>query len=69
MGKSLIAVGYWIESLNDDSLFPPQEFAKANLGTGVASYLRSGETYERCRGLSWCRFQCGISPYDMGSRV
>lgn len=68
MGKSLTAVGYWIRSLNDDSLFPPQEFVRTSLGTGVVSYLRSGETYEQYRGLSWCRFQCGIASSEMGSR-
>ena len=68
MGKSLTAVGYWITSLNDDSLFPPQEFVRTSLSAGVASYLRSGETYEQYRGLSWCRFQCGISLSEMGSR-
>jgi len=68
VGKSLIAVGYWITSLNDDSLFPPQEFVRTKLGADVASYLRSGETYEEYRGLSWCRFQCGILHREMGSR-
>jgi hypothetical protein len=68
MGKSLTAVGYWITSLRDDTLFPPQEFVRTNLGVDVASYLRSGETYEQYRGLSWCRFQCGIPLRDMGSR-
>jgi hypothetical protein len=68
MGKSLTAVGYWVTSLNDDFLFPPQEFVRTNLGAGVGSYLRSGEKYEQYRGYSWCRFQCGV-PYDeMGSR-
>jgi len=43
MRKSLIAVGYWITSLNDDSRFPPQEFVRRRLGAEVASYLRSGE--------------------------
>jgi hypothetical protein len=67
MGRSLTAVGYWITSLNDDSLFPPQEFVGTSLNADVGSYLRSGETYEQYRGLSWCRFQCGISFGDMGS--
>lgn len=68
MAKSLIAVGYWITSLNDDSLFPPQEFVRTGLPAGVASYLKSAETYEQYRGLSWCRFQCGVPSRDMGSR-
>jgi hypothetical protein len=68
MGKSLNAVGYWITSLNDVSLFPPQEFVRADLGADVASYLRSGEIYEQYRGFSWCRFECGIPYRDMGSR-
>jgi hypothetical protein len=68
MHKSLIAIGYWITSLNDDSRFPPQEFVRTRLGAEVASYLRSGETYEQYRGLSWCRFQCVVSYSEMGSR-
>jgi hypothetical protein len=68
MGKSLTVIGYWITSLNDDSLFPPQEFVKRSLGADVATYLSSGQTYEQYRGCSWCRFQCGISAREMGSR-
>jgi hypothetical protein len=68
MGKLLTAVGYWITSLNDDSLFPPQEFVRTSPSAGVASYLRSGETYEQYRGHSWCRFGCGIPHDEMGSR-
>jgi hypothetical protein len=67
MGNSLTIIGYWITSLNDNSLFTPQEFVKTSLGTGVAS-LRSGQTYEQYRGFSWCRFQCGFSTREMGSR-
>jgi hypothetical protein len=34
----------------------------------IAAYLRAGRTYARWRGMSYCRFECGLSDADMGSR-
>lgn len=33
----------------------------------VAAYLRAGAVVARYRGLSWCRFRCGIDSRNMGS--
>lgn len=34
----------------------------------VIRYLRAGRVHETWRGLSWCRFECGVSNREMGYR-
>jgi hypothetical protein len=34
----------------------------------VIRYLRAGLVHETWRGLSWCRFECGVSKSEMGCR-
>jgi hypothetical protein len=56
---ALNLIGYWIESLNDNSFLPPQEFVHdddSSLRDIVANYLDSGIMVAMYRGLSWCRF-------------
>lgn len=65
--EPLTAIGFWITSLKDDSLFPPQEFAGKRFDADVLSHLKSGETYEQYRGFSWCRFGCEVPHAEMGS--
>jgi hypothetical protein len=41
---------------------PPDEITK------LIAYLKTGATYETWRGLSHCRFQCGVDDREMGCR-
>jgi hypothetical protein len=77
------AVGYWCSSDHPpsrpgfprplDAFFPDP---RCLVGSGrdptdrelIVAYLRSGQVYARWRGLSYCRFRCGIDPSLMGSR-
>lgn len=34
----------------------------------IAGYLRNGREYAKWRGVSYCRFGCGIDDFAMGSR-
>jgi hypothetical protein len=34
----------------------------------IVAYLRAGSVHTRWRGLSYCRFRCGIDHSEMGSR-
>ena len=40
----------------------------ANYDISVRSYLRNAQLFEAYRGLSYCRFKCGVSNQDMGCR-
>ena len=67
----LKAIGFWITGLHDERQPAPQEFVgamPADQRTRLAEYLAAGMTYESYRGLSWCRFGCGIEWALMGSR-
>lgn len=59
-------IGYWMEGITDEGLFPPQEFVRdqdPKLRQKIADYLDRGEVRTGYRGLSYCRF-CNI---DNGS--
>jgi hypothetical protein len=74
---SLRAVGYWMERAtvpttstgclpDPRNLVSPQWCLEAR--EKVLAYLRAGETYNRWRGFSHCRFACGTPDVEMGTR-
>ena len=74
---ALKAVGYWwshpkYRFPKNDRFPDPTLLICPNWCAGerkrIAVYLRAGRTYAQWRGLSYCRFECGISDADMGSR-
>jgi hypothetical protein len=75
--RKLRAVGYWYSDpslrLGDNARFPdPRSLIRpgwlAAEKEQILAYLRSGWTWAHWRGHSYCRFQCGISHSEMGSR-
>jgi hypothetical protein len=73
----LKAVGYWrplrtFRSAGDDRFPDPVNLLYPRWcpmeRRNVVAYLRTGRTYNQCRGVSYCRFECGVSDRDMGSR-
>jgi hypothetical protein len=64
------AIGFWFSP--QEVLLPrPQRLVDPGWArderAAVASYLRAGAVVARYRGLSWCRFRCGIASSNMGS--
>ena len=56
----LRAIGYFIDSLDNDDFPAPQELVGADPRLEVvADYLDRGLIHEQYRGYSWCRFSCG----------
>lgn len=76
--KKLKSVGYWKPSYTQMAVKPEDSFPDPRLLTQcewrpldrqlVLGYLRSGRTFAQWRGLSYCRFHCGVSDSQMGSR-
>jgi len=71
MSGKLIAVGYW-ES-EQEPQFPHPKIMEGLyedkvVQKSIVDYLNLGLEYVRWRGLSWCRFKCGIETTKMGSR-
>jgi hypothetical protein len=73
----LKGVGYWWshpkERMSKYKRFPdPRRLVDsgwcADERPQIAAYLRSGWTYTQWRGMSYCRFQCGVPGYEMGTR-
>lgn len=73
----LKGVGYWqsapIDPPVEDDRFPnPLVLVCSAWRTGerkrILAYLRTGRTYAQWRGVSYCRFRCGIPSAEMGSR-
>ncbi|MBZ5710461.1 hypothetical protein [Nannocystis pusilla] len=65
------AVGYWRDEWHGD--YPePQALVATDQDPGqlrrIADWLRRGEVFAAWRGLSFCRFDCGIADAHMGSR-
>lgn len=66
-------VGYWCRS-EGDPLFPHPDSLVRNgwLETpsrnALLHYLRAAPQFEAYRGLSWCRFLCGVPDRTMGYR-
>jgi hypothetical protein len=64
-------IGYWIGS-HGAELFPAPQECQGELSDSVreklANYLDGGQMHEQYRGLSWCRFDCGIESSKMGSK-
>lgn len=73
---ALRAVGYWnspADRVSDGHRFPDPALLVctdwcAPERKQIVAYLRAGQTYAQWRGLSYCRFRCGVSDCDMGSR-
>ncbi|HET6249536.1 MAG TPA: hypothetical protein VFE47_17745 [Tepidisphaeraceae bacterium] len=66
----LKAVGYW-RSRAELELPDPSSLVSQRVIPGrenIESYLRSGAVYAQWRGISWCRFRCGLTGLGMGSR-
>ncbi len=67
-------IGYWhYEHGGQDVLPHPGDLVRpdwisADERNRLVSYLRNGATYETWRGLSFCRFGCGIDCSAMGCR-
>lgn len=69
--KPLKLIGYWMSDLRDTQLPLPQELIgelSSSVRDAVCAYLKRGELFKTYRGLSWCRFQCGIDDREMGCR-
>lgn len=77
------AIGYWCPSgfppssprfrRPSDADFPdPRRLVCAGRypadREAIAAYLRRGHKYAGWRGVSYCRFRCGIDDFEMGSR-
>ena len=66
-------IGYWIEDLKDEEFCAPQEvvgFLPPEVRTRLANYLDAGtvDWGNSQFGFSWCRFFCGASDREMGSK-
>ena len=64
-------IGYWMETLNDTDLPLPHELIGEMpelARQAVCRYLSGGRLFESYRGLSWCRFYCGVNDREMGFR-
>ena len=65
-------IGYWFHP--EESSYPhPQDFVRGNWldARSLAAlllYLRSAPQFVAYRGLSWCRFSCGVDKRTMGNR-
>jgi hypothetical protein len=73
----LKAIGYWYSHPNlllpQNDRFPdPTRLVQADWRVKerprILGYLRSGWEYAAFRGLSYCRFRCGVDYSEMGSR-
>ena len=76
MASRLKAVGYWIGSRSvrdladlypDPALLVDPDWCTQERGS-ILKYLRKGKLLVHWRGLSYCRFGCGVSDSEMGSR-
>ncbi len=74
---ALRGVGYWRPipkySYPKDDRFPdPTSLVCPNWceeeRSLITAYLRDGRTYNQWRGISYCRFKCGVLDENMGSR-
>jgi hypothetical protein len=73
---TLRAVGYWkapADRIANGERFPdPEQLVRPDWCVAereqILAYLRAGQTYAQWRGLSHCRFKCGVSDWEMGSR-
>lgn len=66
----LKAIGWWIESLEDEESPAPQELVGAlppEVREALASYLNGGLKLIQYRGYSWCLFDCAVDYSKMGS--
>jgi hypothetical protein len=64
-------IGYWMETLNDTDLPLPHELIGEMpelARQAVCRYVSGGTLFESYRGLSWCRFYCGVDDREMGFR-
>jgi hypothetical protein len=69
------AVGFWVDPVDPDTarFSEPQALVDSSWDPAerarVVDYLKRGELLDVERGYSWCRFRCGISERDMGSKT
>ena len=68
-------IGYWFHSFSEDAArYPhPQDLVRKDwldvrTQSALLSYLRAAPEFEAYRGLSWCRFECGVDNRVMGYR-
>jgi hypothetical protein len=73
--QSLRLIGYWLNPLTEsEKHFPdPRKLVLSGWIDPESKilllrYLRNAPVYETYRGLSWCRFKCGIENREMGCR-
>jgi hypothetical protein len=68
----LKGVGYWSSPSDDIGLPDPTRLVDANWRVKqrprIIAYLKSGITYANWRGLSYCRFRCGVNIRHLGNR-
>ena len=65
------AIGYWISLISEKDLYPPQDFVGEYdpiIKDLVVEYLECGEIFKTHKGLSWCRFNCGIKDQELGTQ-
>ena len=68
------AIGFWRSGCRGDEELPhPWELVRrkwisAEKKARLVAYLKAGATYEAYRGMSYCRFVCGIDHSKMGHR-
>jgi hypothetical protein len=64
------SIGYWFNDLAPNLYPRPQRLAgrwSPQRQRAVVHYLQRGAVFERYRGLSFCRFDCGISGRELGN--
>ena len=64
------ALGYWFNELAPNDYPRPQALVgrwQPARRAEVVAYLRSGTVFERYRGLSYCRFHCGLANRALGA--
>jgi hypothetical protein len=73
--NQLKIIGYWFDPTDLPSPYPdpatlcrPGAY-KPEVRTHLVRYLQSAPTLESFRGLSWCRFKCGVEDSVMGYRL
>jgi hypothetical protein len=64
-------VGYWYDPFGSPDLMHPRLFAdptwQVDARPQIVEYLRSGTRWNRYLGYSYCRFEGGPPPEEMGS--
>ena len=63
---SLKEVGFWKDS--GDDRIDPRMLPKMDPNLHILTYLKNGFCLGEYTGYSHCRFECGVSDYEMGNK-